>query len=155
MKMNKVKMPVDYVRQPATNQLNLCYRLIDVVDSDVERYRHYGEIIEDIFAACNSISTKIADLIDQSQNDPMTLAFLIDNQWLLRFAEDKDVERLVRTPGFNTSKCYINFPVGAYVTDHQQKIFYQRRQFSTWKQAKDQHEADLIVWLFTDKLNTF
>ncbi len=150
-------MPVDFIRIKDTGEQKLVYRTVEVMEEDAERYLEYSEIIELIFDTKNGnrdisiIRQMLRKLITQSRYDKDTLLFLIDNQWILKFALKIDVHSLLSNPNFVPSTCVIAYPYDAFISDKYRRIYLGPKQIPVWERKECEWITDVIEWLVLDE----
>lgn len=150
-------MPVDFIRIKDTGEQKLVYRTVEVMEEDAERYLEYSEIIELIFDTKNGnrdisiIRQMLRKLITQSRYDKDTLLFLMDNQWILKFALKIDVHSLLSNPNFVPSTCVIAYPYDAFISDKYRRIYLGPKQIPVWERKECEWITDVIEWLVLDE----
>lgn len=155
-------MPVNYIVDRQTKRKVLLFKLIYVTQDEVKRYVTYEKLIEKIFnnnqpgKEIEDIRHKLKSIILRSEKEKDIYNFLVDNQWVLRFAYENDIKHLLRHKRFPINKISISVPYTAYMGENNNnKLFYQKIVIPVWKKEKVQMQSDIITWLFLDNLATF
>lgn len=157
-KVVKTKIPVNYAK--AKNGVDtLIYRVIETLESKVSNYEKDCKRIESIFADVNmnykKIGNRIKKIIELSFSDLELLSFLMDNEWILRFAYKKDLDSLLTNPKFIPTKENVKIPYDAYVSENNGVLFTKIKQVPVWEKRKLDYQFSIIEWLVMDNHNTF
>lgn len=157
-KIVKTKIPVDYVKDKDGND-TLMYRMIETLESNVDKYKQDCVKIEKIFADVNNNYHKIAkqlkEIIEQSFDDVRKLQLLLDYEWILRFAYKSDITLLLTNSKFIITKENVKIPYDAYVSSEYNMLFIKIDKVPIWETRKINYQTSIIEWLIMDKHNNF
>lgn len=157
-KIVKTKIPVDYVKDKEGHD-TLMYRMIETLESNASKYRRDNIKIEDIFANVNNdyhkIAKKLKKIIEQSFTDTYQLKFLMDYEWILRFAYKSDLALLLTNPDFIVIKENVKVPYDAYLSKDYNVLFTKIDKVPLWEKRKINYQSSMIEWLVTDNHNNF
>lgn len=157
-KIVKIKIPVNYVKTK-DGEDTLIYSTIETLESNVAKYGADCKRIEEIFADINNsyeiIGTRIRKIIELSSSEADLLRFLMDNEWILRFAYKSDLDNLLANPKFILIKENVKIPYDAYISQDNGILFTTVKQVPVWKKRKLNYQFSIIEWLVMDNHNTF
>lgn len=157
-KIVKTKIPVNYVKTKDGVD-TLIYSTIETLESKTTKYEADCERIESIFADINMnykiIGTRIKKIIELSSSEPNLLRFLMDNEWILRFAYKSDLDSLLNNPKFILTKENVKIPYDAYISKNSGILFTTIKQVPVWEKRKLNYQFSIIEWLVTDNHNSF
>lgn len=157
-KIVKTKIPVNYVKTKDGVD-TLIYSTIETLESNTTKYEADCERIESIFADINMnykiIGTRIKKIIELSSSEPDLLRFLMDNEWILRFAYKSDLDSLLINPKFIPTKENVKVPYDAYISKNSGILFTMIKQVPVWEKRKLNYQFSIIEWLVTDNHNSF
>ncbi len=158
----KVKIPVNFIAVDANAKKGgIVYSVADVLERDVASYKANTKRVEEFLSGLNNrhgfllLRGRLASAIDRSLEDEDALSLLMQNQWLLRFADEESLKKLLANERFTTETCFVDVPVGAYSAGKHSKLFYEKKAIPVWEKDITKRVSNTIKWLFTDQENTF
>ena len=114
-KMSVVKIPVNYVIiDPKTYKGGVVYNTAKVSASDVPRYQENAQEVEHFVAGLDNrywfflLKGRIASAVDEAMENEDTLSFLRQNQWLLQFADQESIKKLLAHDNFIPETCLVD-----------------------------------------------
>ncbi len=160
-KMSVVKIPVNYVIiDPKTYKGGVVYNTAKVSASDVPRYQENAQEVEHFVAGLDNrywfflLKGRIASAVDEAMENEDTLSFLRQNQWLLQFADQESIKKLLAHDNFIPETCLVDIPAGAYNNGEHSKLFYKKKAIPIWEKRITERVSKTVKLVFSDKNNT-
>lgn len=154
-----VKIPVDYVKNDNGDN-TLQYRIYELSNEDsYKRYSEYTRITEEVFMSNKpsliDIKRRIKTYIDLAIVNNYYLDYFMNNQWILKYADKFDLNRLLSCDDFEVSYFITNYPKSGFIKDNTRRIYEEQRKFPVWEKSRVQYQKEFINLLIIDDKDTF